>query len=420
MYDEFKKTYLTKLVWQTILIGLATNVFILIFAFLFFRDAYVIGTSVGLSVVGIISYLLYFKMKSDFGLHFLLLGYMGIFLSMSFTHLVVLPWALGFPIFLGVAILFFHDFKIRVLYLLACIIGCVLCVYKNYQFSVPETYDSLLPVSILITIGFLVCLFLISNLSNVFMERYRQELEANQKSILQKNKELEEYIESNIQLTQFAHIASHDLKAPIRLINSFSSLLKVKLGDKLNEEEQEYFEFIESNGQKMSNLIDDLLQYSKVNSQKLNISKINAQEIAEEVLTILRHQADDKNVKVKIVEPLPVLRADPIKIKRVFQNLISNAIKFSDKGEEAKVEIGVTDFKNKWKFFIKDNGIGIKNKNQDIFKPFTQLNPNSKYGGTGMGLSFCQKIIQRHGGEISFDSVPGKGSTFCFTIDKSL
>lgn len=236
-----------------------------------------------------------------------------------------------------------------------------------------------------------------------------------------KNEELEKYIDSNIQLEQFAHVASHDLRAPLITISSFSNLLKKKASDKLSDNEQKYLRYIQSNANQMFELVNDLLEYSKINSQKIIISTVNLQLLVENILLNLENQSARNQVNINLVDELPLLIADEIKLKRVFQNLITNAIKFSDKNKASKVEIYVKEEPDTWNFYIKDNGIGIREGlGINIFDPYVRLNKRDEYAGSGLGLSLCKKIIEQHGGTIGYDSVEGEGSLFYFTISKKL
>ena len=247
-----------------------------------------------------------------------------------------------------------------------------------------------------------------------------RELRKTEKELAGKNAELQKYIESNIQLEQFAHIASHDLRAPLITINSFAKLLEQKTTHKLTENESKYLDFIRINGAQMSELVNDLLAYSKINSQKIEVTKISIQTLVEEVKTMFKNQAAEKQVAIHLIQPLPNIVADEVKIKRVFQNLIDNAIKFSAPEKASKVELSFEEDEHHWRFNVQDNGIGMKDNNIDIFQPYTQLNRKADYKGTGLGLSFCQKIVQQHGGEIGYASNYGKGSCFHFTIAKEL
>ena len=268
--------------------------------------------------------------------------------------------------------------------------------------------------------GFLYYFYRERTMANKSLKITNSELKKTENILAQKNQELKRYIDSNIQLEQFAHIASHDLRAPLITINSFSKLLKTKVSKKLTDEEQKYIGFIQTSGSQMLDLVNDLLEYSKVNSQKINPVLINTRSLVENVVDMTKNLALEKQVELKIMEDLPLIYADEIKIKRVFQNLISNAIKFSDTQKKPQVKIYFDEHPTHWTFHVADNGIGIKDSSIDIFQPYVQLNRKADYKGTGLGLSICEKIIQQHGGEISYRSEFGKGTTFTFDINKNL
>ncbi|MEZ4849778.1 MAG: ATP-binding protein [Bacteroidia bacterium] len=268
--------------------------------------------------------------------------------------------------------------------------------------------------------GLLLYYFNQKRKANMSLHVTNQELHKAERTLAFKNAELQKYIESNIQLEQFAHVASHDLRAPLITINSFAKLLDETASGKLDENEKTFIHYIRANGEQMYELVNDLLEYSKINSQKINISQVDVQQLVENIISMLQNQADENNVSLKISTPLPVIYADEIKLKRVFQNLISNAIKFSDPTKDSFVEISGEEDMDNWTFSVKDNGIGIKTPKIDIFQPYVQLNRKSEYKGTGLGLSFCQKIIQQHDGKINYNSQFGQGSTFYFTISRQL
>ncbi len=253
-----------------------------------------------------------------------------------------------------------------------------------------------------------------------FYNDITEEVEA-KKTLELHNRELEKYIESNIQLEQFAHVASHDLRAPLITINSFSKLLKNKAGSKLSEDENKYLDFISTNGNQMFDLVNDLLEYSKINSQKINLSEVNLSDVIKGVCNTLKRQAQTKKVNISLPKNIPNITADEIKIKRVFQNLLSNAIKFSDdQKDDSFIKIDFQESPDIIEFSIEDNGVGMKKHDIDIFQPYTQLHNKGDYRGTGMGLSFCQKIVKQHNGKIDYQSEYGIGTKFTFTIDKTL
>ena len=235
-----------------------------------------------------------------------------------------------------------------------------------------------------------------------------------------KNKVLKKYIESNIQLEQFAHIASHDLKSPLRTVGSFSSLLKRRAASKLNENELEYLDMISNAAKLMWNLVDDLMVYSQVNALQMNLESKNVNSLLNEVIANLDFSIKEKNAIINISQMPQVAMVDETKIRQVFQNLIANSLKFMPAGTTPKIKIDCKEEGNFWKFSVQDNGIGISEDYHDkIFKPYQQLHTKDKFEGTGMGLAICKKIIEKHGGTIYFESKIGEGTTFFFTILKA-
>ena len=259
------------------------------------------------------------------------------------------------------------------------------------------------------------------NNANNLLRAGNKELRAAEEILESKNKELEKYIESNIQLEQFAHVASHDLRAPIVNINNFSNLLQKKEQGNLSEDQKKYVHYIQSNGEQMLELVTDLLEYSKINSQKINPSEIELQSLIDQVLNSVKIQSKAQNVRIHVQDKLPRITADEVKLKRVLQNLVSNAIKFSDKEKDSYINIEFQDKPTHWEFKISDNGIGIEDEYlQSIFHPYVRLHNRSQYEGTGLGLSVCQKIIDQHGGDITCSSTFGQGSIFTFSISKQI
>ena len=245
-----------------------------------------------------------------------------------------------------------------------------------------------------------------------FKERKRAE-----KELEKKNAILEKYIESNIQLEQFAHIASHDLKSPLRTVGSFSSLLKRRAGSKLNESEMEYLDMIGNAAKLMWNLVDDLMAYSQVNSLQMNLEQHDVNTLLEDVQSNLNFSIEEKSAVLQINNMPKAIMIDETKIRQVFQNLIANSLKFTPIDTTPFIKINCTPEKYFYKFSISDNGIGIQEEYlETIFKPYKQLHTKDKYEGTGMGLAICKKIVEKHGGEISVESELDKGTTFYFTI----
>ncbi|MCB0317553.1 MAG: PAS domain-containing protein [Bdellovibrionales bacterium] len=222
---------------------------------------------------------------------------------------------------------------------------------------------------------------------------------------------------SNEDLRQFTSVASHDLKEPLRKISSFLEILKEDAGEKLTQDELEYVDFAVSGANRLKNLIDDLLSFNQIAhdgpGKILPTSSLTAVQTAIDNLEL-----QIKETKAEItIGSLPNVQAFSTLLTQLFQNLISNAIKYIPNGVTPKIEINAQTKGRFVEFSIKDNGIGIKKEyQQKIFKIFKRLHSRSEYSGTGIGLAVCKKIIERHGGSIWLESEPGQGTCFFFTI----
>ncbi|PIR37203.1 MAG: hypothetical protein COV35_10610 [Alphaproteobacteria bacterium CG11_big_fil_rev_8_21_14_0_20_39_49] len=225
--------------------------------------------------------------------------------------------------------------------------------------------------------------------------------------------------DSNEELERFAYLASHDLQEPLRMVVNFTELLESEYSSKLPKEAREYLRFASSAGHRMQIMVNDLLEYSRVGQEAerlvnvdFNLSLEDAKENLME--SIKQHNAEITNDK------LPVIKANPIRITRLFQNIIGNAIKYTDDNKKPKIHITAIQKNNSWLFSITDNGIGMNGQYlEKIFIPFKRLHSYNDYKGTGVGLSICKKIVENLGGKIWVESRLGQGSTFFFTIPKS-
>jgi len=238
------------------------------------------------------------------------------------------------------------------------------------------------------------------------MLRNVTDLEKAKNELEQKNKEL----------GQFAHIVSHDLKEPLNSLAGLLGLLENECEGKLDEKAKEIFSLISKSTARMKNLIRDILDYSSIGQEKektyVDCNKL-VEDIKEDLQTIIK----ETNASIEFGD-LPVVKGYPTELRLLFQNLISNAIKFCKPGVAPKIIISAKE-QNGWTFAIQDNGIGIADANQEkIFAIFKRLHSRSEIDGTGIGLTHCKKIVELHKGKIWVDSRPGKGSTFCFTIPK--
>ena len=224
----------------------------------------------------------------------------------------------------------------------------------------------------------------------------------------------------NKELHEFAYITSHDLQEPLRAISSFTKLIKEEHKDELSENLNTYINFISESSDRLRNLITNLLDYTRLgNIEKTTL--VDCDILIKEVLTDLTVSISESKSKISVVDTLPTVTGSKTGLRILFQNLLSNAIKFSKKDIPPQIKISFKEDSEKWMFSIQDNGIGMKEKDlTKIFNLFTRLHNRDSYEGTGIGLSYCMKIVQNHNGKIWVDSELGKGSTFYFTISKTL
>jgi PAS domain S-box-containing protein len=228
---------------------------------------------------------------------------------------------------------------------------------------------------------------------------------------------LDELSRSNAELEQFAYVSSHDLQEPLRMIASYLQLLERKYKGKLDDKADKYIHFSVDGATRMQNLINDLLDFSRVTTQAKEFQPTELEPIFKEVLSNLEVSITE-NKAIISHDSLPVVIADKTQIGQVFQNLINNAIKFQSENQP-HINISVKTCKNQWLFAVKDNGIGIDPNHKDkIFEVFKRLHKRRDYPGTGIGLAICKKIVERHGGHIWVESELGKGSIFYFTLPK--
>ncbi|HDQ03065.1 MAG TPA: PAS domain S-box protein [Deltaproteobacteria bacterium] len=227
----------------------------------------------------------------------------------------------------------------------------------------------------------------------------------------------EELKRSNTDLAQFAYVASHDLQEPLRMITSFVQLLQRRYHGKLDKEADEFISFAVEGASHMQKLINDLLKYSRVGTHGKSMEPTNFNIVVTHALSNLSKTIKAADAIINI-DHLPTIYADYTQMVQLFQNLISNAIKY--RGEkQPEVLIRATYSDNYWLFSVRDNGIGIEPEHVDkIFVIFQRLHNKTKYPGTGIGLSICKKIVERHSGSIWVESKPKQGSVFYFTIPK--
>lgn len=222
----------------------------------------------------------------------------------------------------------------------------------------------------------------------------------------------------NSELEAFAYSVSHDLKAPLRAIDGFSQILLQDYRDILDKKGQHYLKQVRAGAQDMGQLIDDLLNLSRIGRQAMIKKPIDLKSIAQDAYSSLEHEWKDRNVSFK-VKQCPPVPADPRLLKIVLTNLLSNALKFTRTRDKAKIEAGSKVEDKQTVFYIKDNGVGFDMKYSDkLFTVFQRLHRKEDYEGTGIGLAIVQRIINRHGGEVWAESKEGSGTTLFFTLGR--
>jgi PAS domain S-box-containing protein len=255
------------------------------------------------------------------------------------------------------------------------------------------------------------------------LRRFAEELEARvdqrTREVVRAHKDLErrasELARSNKDLEQFAYVASHDLQEPLRMVASFTQLLAERYRGKLDPDGDEFIQFAVQGAQNMQQLIRDLLLYARVSSEGRPLEPTPLDEVLDKALATLEPLLQECRAKI-LREPLPVVPVDRVQGAQLLQNLLGNAIKFRD-WRPLEIQIGARQKGEEWLFWVKDNGIGMEPKYLDrIFTLFHRLHSRGEYPGTGIGLSLCKRIVERHGGRIWAKSLPGEGSTFYFTL----
>ncbi len=221
---------------------------------------------------------------------------------------------------------------------------------------------------------------------------------------------------SNADLEQFAYVASHDLSEPLRVIAGYVGLLARRYRDRLDDDANEFIDFAVDGCARLERLIDDLLAYSRVARAAPTPTTVDCAEVLAQVRSSLAAQLADSEATLD-VGPLPTVVADAGTLALLFQNLISNAVKFARPGVPAHVQVGAERNETEWCFSVTDNGIGVEPKYQErIFRMFQRLHARDVYSGTGIGLAIAQRIAEAHGGRIWVEEPGQDGSRFCFTI----
>ncbi len=267
-------------------------------------------------------------------------------------------------------------------------------------------------------------LLLLLALLGMGLYRYKSQRKINA-LLLQKNEAIEQQNQTleavNKSLEEFAFVASHDLKEPLRMIGSYTTLLERRYSNKLDEDGQTFIGFVKEAVVRMHKLLGDMFDYSVISKGKeLKLEQVVLNKLLPEVTNSIHAEIEKTGTQLYIGD-LPTIAANPSQISQLFQNLITNAIKFRKKEGTAAIEIGCSTDKEQHTFWVRDNGIGISPEyKHKIFEAFKRLHTRDKYEGNGIGLAICNKIVEHHKGKIWVASEEGEGCTFFFTIAKNL
>lgn len=261
------------------------------------------------------------------------------------------------------------------------------------------------------------------DVSNQQLKAENIERQRAEKNLTSANETLKQTVEklalSNDELQEFVYIASHDLREPLRKISSFGELLKDSLSDSLGEDDQENLNYMVDGAERMTQMIEALLVYSRLNTKEITFNPVDLNKIIEQFKHLeLAELLEETNATIDIPQTLPTVKADEVMIRELMQNLIGNGIKYQKPGTAPKIEITATQIDGEnVRIEFRDNGIGIKKEMHGaIFKMFKRVHSRDKYKGAGIGLAVCKKIAERHGSQIGVDSQQDKGSVFWFTM----
>ncbi len=250
------------------------------------------------------------------------------------------------------------------------------------------------------------------------LETLNQDLVNANQSVLSINQSLKE---SNKNLSNFASMAAHDIKSPLRTIGSFSQIISKRYKNLVEAKDLEYFQFINSSVNSLSTMIDQLLSFSNIPDPKsIKLESVNLESVINEVIKLLEHEISLYKVKINIPEYLPRINGNKNLLNQLFLNLVGNAIKFSKNAAPNPIlEITFKELKHsKVQLSIRDNGIGIGSKyHSTIFELFRKLNSAHQFEGNGMGLALCKRIVLAHNGSIWVESTEGQGANFNFVLD---
>ena len=268
-----------------------------------------------------------------------------------------------------------------------------------------------------LSFGFLLVVIIIlikENITIIGRKQAEEELQRAHRELKAKAAELNE---ANAELSQYAHVVSHDLQAPFRAISNYVSFLQEDLGSSLESEQKEYLDALGSTAHEANELVHDLLEISRIGRRAGSFESVHTGTFLKELINSLSLPAD---VKITVAEDWPTIEADPVLLRQIFQNLIENAIKFNDSAETCVELKWRQHVHGNYEFLVSDNGIGIEPRyHEQIFRVFERLHTGNEFKGTGIGLAIAKKAVSKLGGSIRVESKLGEGSTFFVTHPKA-
>jgi light-regulated signal transduction histidine kinase (bacteriophytochrome) len=236
--------------------------------------------------------------------------------------------------------------------------------------------------------------------------------------VVERERSRDELERSNADLEAFAYLASHDLAAPLRAVGGFVALLGRRYVDQLDDDAREIIGHAVDGVQRMQTMIDDLLLYSRAGTADLQREDVAAGELVTAALRDLAPAVMESGAQIEVGE-LPTVRADATQLQRVFQNLLSNAMKYTAPDVSPRVVVRSTPADGGWEIAVADNGIGIEPRNAErVFEMFARVHGGADYRGTGLGLAICRRVVERHGGRLWVEANPGGGSVFRLTLPR--
>ena len=377
-------------------------------------------------ICSLISYFIYHNYSKKIAFHTLIIPISLIFVYMiGFQAKNYLAVFLLYPVIIILSFIFIDRFSILVGYLVY-LITCQLAIMWFLKLRLSEDFfaemlgESLNVIAYNI-VAFLTCHFYLSNL-----KEYKNSLddsiihvESQKAKLQQKNEQMTKYIESNMQLENFASLAAHELKAPLRNTQNFLSLLERSAKGKFNSSEKDLFNVVSQNNAKMNLLVGALHELGSVSDSDWKLELVSITELIEEIKLERDDQIKEKQAIIKYQGPDIVVEGERILLSQLFSNLIGNALKFTEKGVKPQITFKAYIENENCHFKIFDNGIGIKEEYRTkIFQLFERLHAESEYSGSGIGLAICKKIVDLHHGIIWVEANPTGGSVFYIRLPK--